>query len=198
MKIRILIISVITLFIIGISIFAQNKSENKYNTSDLKYKLNSEWNSTKNISRINDSNEVIEYKKVDVIVILKEKIIGDTTAIDPLIIDLNKNNIVIENGLFSKLCKVEFEKAIQQKFKTNTNLTTINTELKGKISYSIDYETKGFFKYKIAEEIITDKIMNDIYKHLKENIEIRKPVILGNNYQIETPSKQIKIRKNEL
>lgn len=113
-----------------------------------------------------------------------------------MVIDLNKDYIVIENGLFSKLVKVKFEKIIQQKFKVNTDLTRINTEVKGKISYSCDYEIEGGFKYRKTEEIIEDKIMNNIYKYLKENL--KKPVILINNYQIETPLKQIKIRKNEL
>ena len=198
MKTRILITSGVVLLIIGIYLLFQNKFETPSYKTNIKNNLQSEWKSSKSVSRINDSNEIIEYKKVDVIVVLNEKIIGDTTAIDPLVIDLSKDNIVIKSGLFSKSCNVKFEKIIQQKFKASTDLTTINTEIKGEIRYNIDYEIEGVCKYEKAEQMITDRIMNDIYKHAKERVEFGLPTILAHNFQIETPSKVIRIKKSEL
>jgi len=137
-------------------------------------------------------------KKTDIVVVLNEKIIGDTNSMDPLIIDLNKENIIIKNGIFSKSCNVDFAKDIHQNFKVNTSLTTIETDLKGKIIYSVKYEIKGISNYEKAEAMITSLIMNDIYKNAKEHIKFGLPDILTDNLQIEISPKTMNDTKLKL
>ena len=198
MKTRRLIITSILILIIGISSYIIFVSDVSKYTSKSNHNLQSKWNSTKSIGRMNNSNEKVSYKKVDIIVILDDKIIGDTLSIDPLIIDLSKDNIIIKSGVFSKSCNVNFNKKIQQIFNLSTDLTTIKTSLKGEIDYALNYEIKGICKYEKAEEIITDRIMNDIYKNAKNHIEFGLPSIVVNNLQIETPPRLIENTKLKL
>ena len=198
MKTKNLIILGVFISVIGIYFLIKYNSNNYSVTSNMSKKIESEWKSSEIISRMDDSNEKISFKKIDIIVVLNEKIIGDTNSMDPLIIDLSRENIIIKNGIFSKFCDVNFTKDIHQNFKVNTSLTTIETDLKGKIIYSVKYKIKGISNYEKAEAMITNIIMNDIYKNAKEHIKFGLPDILTDNLQTEISPKLMNDTKLKL
>ena len=169
MNTRKLIIFTILVLLVGAMFYALINLNFSYYKSNCKQNISSNWNNSNNIFGIANSDEKIVYKKVDIIVRLNKKVIGDTSATDPLVIDLSREKIIIKNELLCKSCKVNFTKKIQQEFNTYTDLTSIKTNCSGKIIYSTDYKIVGICKYEEAEKMIRDKIMNDIYTEAKNN-----------------------------
>ncbi|WP_288956499.1 hypothetical protein [uncultured Polaribacter sp.] len=189
MKKKVLITSSILFLIIGIYLFVKFNFGNSSTSSIISKKLESEWDSSENIGRINNSNEKITFRKIDIIVLLNGKKIGDVNSTNPLIIDLNNDNIIVKNGIFFKSCNANFTKYIHQSFKSNTDLTSIKTDINGKINYSVNYEIKGNKSYKETKEIITNLIMQDIYKNAKSSIKFGIPEIKSNKYRTEKEKK---------
>jgi hypothetical protein len=68
-------------------------------------------------------------------------------------------------------------------------LTTITTDINGKIIYNVDYEIKGNKNYEEAKEIITNLIMKDIYDNAKSNIKFGIPEIKTNNLKPKVEEK---------
>jgi hypothetical protein len=158
-------------------------------------KLESKWDSSENIGRINNSNEEITFKKIDIIVVLEGKKYGDVNSENPLVIDLNDNNIIVKKGFFSNSCIADFTKNIHQIFKLQTDSTSIKTKIKGKITYQVNYEIKGNKNYKESKEIILNLIMKDIYDNVKSNIKFGIPEIKKNHFKSE---KQEKLNNEDL
>lgn len=195
MRKKVLILSIIVFSILGFYFFIQSNFKNSSVSSSLNKKLESKWNGTKNISRINDSNEEILFKNIDILVTYKGKKIGDTNAKNPLIIDLSDDNIKINNSLFSKSCNASFTKKIKQSFKLNTALTSIKTNVTGKIIYTVTYEINGYTNAAEAKETFINLIMKDIYTNAKSSIKFGipeiKPVKLPNQKEIKLKPKSL-------
>ncbi|WP_298763483.1 hypothetical protein [uncultured Polaribacter sp.] len=195
MKKKVLILSIIVFSILGFYFFIQSNFKNSSVSSSLNKKLESKWNGTKNISRINDSNEEILFKNIDILVTYKGKKIGDTNTKNPLIIDLSDDNIKINNSLFSKSCNADFTKKIKQSFKSNTALTSIKTNVTGKIIYTVTYEINGYTNAAEAEETFINLIMKDIYTNAKSSIKFGipeiKPVKLPNQKEVKLKPKSL-------
>ena len=68
-------------------------------------------------------------------------------------------------------------------------MTTITTDINGKIIYNVDYEIKGNKNYEEAKEIITNLIMKDIYDNAKSNIKFGIPEIKTNNLKPKVEEK---------
>jgi len=190
MKTRKLIIASVLILTIGIILFAQIDWNLSYYNSNCKQNIHSNWNSSESICSVANTKDTIAYRKADIIVKLNEKVIGDTSAINPFVIDLSNEGIVINEKLFFKSCKVNFIKKIHQEFNLNTDLTSIKTKCEGTIIYNIDYEIKGLCNYEKAEMMITNRIMNDIYMEAKKMIKLELPIILGNNIP-KTPTENL-------
>ena len=177
MKKKVLIILIILFSIIGIYFFTQYYFKNSSVSSNMLKKIESEWKGSENIGRINNSNEEITFKKTEIIVLLNGEKFGDINSKNPLIIDLNNDNIIIKKGIFSMSCDADFTKNIQQIFKLKTDSTLITTNITGKIIYKVNYEIKGNKNYEQDKKIITNLIMKDIYDNAKSNTKFRIPEI---------------------
>ena len=195
MKKKVIIILIILFSIIGIYFFVQYNFNNSSVSSSILKKIESEWNSSENIGRINNSNEEITFKKTEIVVVLNEKKFGDINSKEPLIIDLNNENIIVKNGIFSKSCDADFIKNIQQSFKLETGLTFVTTNISGKINYKVNYEIKGNKNYDEAKEIIENLIMKDIYDNAKSQIKFGIPEINTTDFK---PKKAEKINTESL
>lgn len=181
--------------IVGIVFFAIFNFNNSFVSSNMSKKLESKWDSSENIGRINNSNEEITFKKIDIIVVLEGEKYGDVNSKNPLVIDLNDNNIIVKKGFFSNFCIADFTKNIHQIFKLQTDSTSIKTKIKGKITYQVNYEIKGNKNYKQSKEIILNLIMKDIYDNAKSNIKFGIPEIKTNQFKSE---KQEKLNNEDL
>ena len=122
-------------------------------------------------------------------VILEGKKYGDTNSKNPLIIDLNEDNIIFKNKLFSNSCVADFTKNIRQNFKLQTDSTSITTNINGKITYQVNYEIRGNKNYKESKEIISNLIMRDIYDNTKSNIKFGIPEIKTTYFKVKKEDK---------
>jgi hypothetical protein len=186
---KVLIILIISFSTIGIILFTIFYFNNSFISSNMSKKLESKWNSSERIGRINNSKEEITFKKIDIVVILEGKKYGDTNSKNPLIIDLNEDNIIFKNKLFSNSCVADFTKNIRQNFKLQTDSTSITTNINGKITYQVNYEIRGNKNYKESKEIISNLIMRDIYDNTKSNIKFGIPEIKTTYFKVKKEDK---------
>jgi hypothetical protein len=119
---------------------------------------------------MHNSNDKEFLSDIPIIVIYKSKIIGDTSSLNPIKIDISNTDFglmwipLFKSSEFkiSTMCKVEQY--------NNTNISRVHISGNGKINYSCKYKIIGLCTNRETKEIVIGNIMKDIYNDSKRKL----------------------------
>lgn len=139
--------------------------------SELSNSVWSTWNNSKTISRYNGSKEEISFPNIPVIVVYKNKIVGDVNSMDPLKIDISNKNLGSFWFPLVKKSDYSFSATCKGIHEIKTDSVIGQFIVNGEVNVSGKYKFIGSYSTETATKMVTEKVLNEIYNEVSKNLK---------------------------
>lgn len=159
-----IIVGVIALFSISTITISIKRNEDTINIS-------SSWSNVKAVDANKNSNDEFPALDIPIVVVYKEKKVGDINSQNPLIIDISDEDFGKLWVPIVKKSDYDFSVTVKDMKEIKVGSVKGRYVIDGEIKVSGENKLLGTYTIKEAKNVVVDKVLKKIYDEAKKNMK---------------------------